>query len=363
MLEELQSPKISKEIDADFLSRTIQMLTDLTVEIEDLIDSGDLEIEALASNNIIRYNTFHEHLLNIELFRYLVIVNYGRPEEYFKKKIDRIYKEINCLQKQPIITTISNSENYYWALPTYDIIAVPAGEEKNLLNLPDLFHEMGHLIYNQFETYLKGDIEKTIEKFYTSEAQRVLLEQRPADLIGFYREKHSRWLSSWIMEFTCDFIATYLVGPAYAWTNLKLTTLSSGKNRIYHDSISHPSDEARMRAVFYMLRKLGHVDEVAKIEGSWQTFLRTTSNPIQSNYAYIFPQPIIEELANSVFDGCKSIDLRVYSEQVEIYGNPISKMLNDAWDTLLNSPQQFKEWEKAQIEEIEKKGNNDTATR
>ena len=33
-------------------------------------------------------------------------------------------------------------------------------------------------------------------------------------------------------------------------------------------------------------------------------------------------------------------------------------MLNDAWDKLLNSPQQFKEWEKAQIEEIEKEANN-----
>ena len=33
------------------------------------------------------------------------------------KKKNRIFTEINCLQKQPIVTTISNSENYYWALP------------------------------------------------------------------------------------------------------------------------------------------------------------------------------------------------------------------------------------------------------
>ncbi|RYE38831.1 MAG: hypothetical protein EOP48_26510, partial [Sphingobacteriales bacterium] len=130
MLEGLQSPQINKEIDADFLAKTVQMLTDLNTEIDNLIQSGDLDIESLASNNIIRYNTFQERLLTIELFRYLVIVNYGKPEEYFKKKISRIYSEINCLQKQPIVTTISNSENYYWALPTYHIIAVPAGEEK-----------------------------------------------------------------------------------------------------------------------------------------------------------------------------------------------------------------------------------------
>lgn len=44
----------------------------------------------------------------------------------------------------------------------------------------------------------------------------------------------------------------------------------------------------------------------------------------------------------------------VFSTESLIY----SKMLNDAWDKLLNSPQQFKEWEKAQIEEIEKEANN-----
>lgn len=353
MLEVLRSPGINKEIDSDFLVKTVDMLTDMALEIEKLINSGDLDIDNLSSNNIIKYNTFHERLQTIELFRYLVIVNYGKPEEYFKKKIKRIYEEINCLQKQPIITTISNSENYYWALPSYHIIAVPVGEEKNLLNLPDLFHEMGHLIYNQYENYLKGSIEQTIAKFYEAETKRVALEQRPQDLKSFYREKHARWLSSWIMEFTCDLIATYLVGPAYAWTNLKLTTLSSGKNRVYQDSISHPSDEARMRAIFYMLTKMGHQQEEKQIVDSWNKFLSTTSNPVQSNYDYIFPQSIIEELANSVYDGCKAIDLRVYNDQIAKYTTPVSKMLNEAWEVILSMPQDFKDWEMKKIEEIE----------
>src|SRR5205823_3133932 len=102
---------------------------------------------------------------------------------------------------------------------------------------------------------------------------RVLLEQRPVSLITFYREKNSWWLSSWIMEFTCDLVATYLVGSAYAWTNLKLTTLSSGKNRVYHDSPSHPSDEARMRTIFYMLNKMGLTEDVEQLEISWNKFL------------------------------------------------------------------------------------------
>lgn len=354
MLEQLQSPDLNKEIDGDFLSRTIDMLRELSVEINLLITSGDLDLKDLAKNNIIRYNTFHERLLKIELFRFLVIINYKKPEEYFKKKINRIYKEINCLQKPPIVTTISNSENYYWALPSYDIIAVPEGEEKNLLNLPDLFHEMGHLIYNQYEDYLKGGIEISIADYYARESERVLYEQRPVSLISFYREKQAWWKSTWVMEFTCDMIATYLVGPAYAWTNLKLTTLSSGKNRVFQDSASHPSDEARMRAIVCMLRKTRQINEVQRIEDSWNAFLAATNNPKPANYNYIFPDHLIDELADFVFNGCKAIDLRTYSDQMAQFELPITKMLNVAWDIMFTNPVQFKTWEIDTITEINK---------
>ena len=352
MLSDLASPDINSEMDRPFLEKTVQMLEDLNAEIQVLTNSGDLDIDALTPYNIIRYNTFHERLLMIELFRYLVIINYGKPEEYFKRKINRIYTEINCLQKQPIVTTISNSENYYWALPTYDIIAVPTGEERNLLNLPDLYHEMGHLIYNQYEAYLKGNVEVNINKYYNDEIQRVHTEQRDPKLIPVYLEKNLRWINGWIMEFTCDFIATYLVGPAYAWTNLKLTTLSSGKDRIYEDSPSHPSDEARMRAIFFMLKTIGHTTEVAQIESSWQEFLTATNNPIPANYDYVFPQHLIKELAMNVFTGCQTIDLRMYSDQVTKFSNPISKILNDAWHELFNNPMTFHKWEEERIKEI-----------
>lgn len=352
MLDDLTSSAISQQMDRDFLDRTIDMLQDLDMEIQDLIGSGDLEIDLLSANNIIKYNTFHESLLSIELFRYLIIINYGEPEEYFKKKIGRIYQEINCLQKQPIVTTISNSENYYWALPSYDIIAVPAKEEKNLLNLPDIYHEMGHLIYNQHELYLKGNVEELINGFYQDEIQRVITEQRAVKMISFFREKNSSWIDSWIMEFTCDFIATYLVGPAYAWTNLKLSTLSSGKDSLFLDSPSHPSDEARMRGIFFILRAMGHGDLVDSIEQSWNEFLSVTSNPRPANYHYIYPQPIIEALANNVIAGCQAIDLRDYTEQVRLYANPISKILNDSWTILFQDPSAFSAWERERILEI-----------
>jgi hypothetical protein len=82
----------------------------------------------------------------IEIYRYQVILKYGKAESYLNKKIKLIYDEIKCLQSVPLVTTINNSDEYYWVHPQYEIIAVPTGEEKSLLNLPDLYHEIGHLI-------------------------------------------------------------------------------------------------------------------------------------------------------------------------------------------------------------------------
>jgi hypothetical protein len=355
MLSDLNAPSISKEIDRSFLTETVRLLEELRSEIHTLAGSSELEVDALMNYNTIRYTIFQERIVVIELFRYLVIVNYGKPEEYFKKKIARIYNEINCMQKQPIVTTISNSENYYWALPGHNIIAVPTGEHRNLLNLPDLYHEIGHLIYNQYESYLKGSINNDINKYYLNEIQRVTDENRDPRLIPFFKDKNARWLSTWVMEFTCDFIATYLVGPAYGWTNLKLTTVSGGKDRVYADSLSHPSDESRMRGIFFMLRLMEHNAELTRIEKCWNEFLGAMSNTKPANYEQVLPQTIIEQLAKNVFAGCQKIDLRIYGDQVKKFGNPISKILNDTWQVLLDDHTGFDKWEEEQITMI---GNN-----
>ena len=334
------------------MAKTIDLLESLATDITKLEQSGDLDLPTLGNSNIIRYNTFTERLQTIELFRYLVIINYGNPETYFKKKIVKIYKEINCLQTEPIITTISNSENYYWALPTYNIIAVPSGEEKNLLNLPDMYHEIGHLLDKQHRTDLIGSFIQKLDKFYKDEEQRVIDEQRDARLVGFYREKHANWINGWIMEFICDFIATYLVGPAYAYTNLKLSTLSSGKDRLYADFPSHPSDESRMRAIFYMLGLLGFDQEVITINNSWKVFLNNTNNPIPTFYSYVFPQQLIQQLGDEVFKGCSVIDLRSYPDQVKQFTLPISKILNEAWTEVMNNTSGYKVWEEQKIKDI-----------
>jgi hypothetical protein len=352
MEKRLQGPDIHPDVDRNFLERTIAMLAGERDKIDAIVAIGDLDIDTLASNNIVRYNTLREHAMEIELFRYLVIINYEDAEAYFKKKIRRIYDEINCLQSPPLVTTISNSENYYWALPASKVIAVPKDEEQNLLNLPDLYHEIGHLIESQYSHFLKGNIEESLTEHFNLEIDRVEDEGRPYEQKAIFRGMLNNWVEAWVMEFICDLIATYLVGPAYAWTNLKLTTVSSGRNGVFESYASHPSDESRMRAIFYMLHRLGHEAELKRIKESWQPFLDATKNSKGAHYAIAFPQQIIEQLGDNVLAGCRDIDLRCYSDQIKMHGTCVAKLLNDAWEVLFLRPDNFQEWEKTRIEEL-----------
>jgi hypothetical protein len=356
MITDLENRKqnnlLHSDIPDSFYQNTIKQLSGLRNEIQVITTSGDLDIESIASNNLIRYNTIFEKFQSIELFRYQVIINYGPAEHYFNKKIKRIYAEIKNSQTPPLVTTISNSESYYWAHPYFAIIAVPLGEEKNLLNLPDLYHEICHFIYKHYAKYLIGNFLDTVQKYFDDEIERVIEEHRAARYISFYRDKLQKWLNGWIEEFTCDLVATFLVGPAYAWTNLKLSTISSGNDRIYIDNPSHPSDEARMRAIFHMLDITGQGAVAVKIKDSWNKFLVATANPIPPDYKFIFPEHLLEQLANTVLEGCRAIGLNDYESQITEFGNPISKILNDAWDVLLKDPSGFDAWEVDAINEI-----------
>lgn len=355
MISDLDNRKLNNTLHVDipdtFYQNTIKQLTGIRNEIQAITDSGDLDIETIASNNLIRYNTIFEKFQSIELFRFQVIINYGPPEHYFNKKIKRIYSEIKNSQIPPLVTTISNSESYYWAHPYFAIIAVPLGEEKNLLNLPDLYHEICHFIYKQNAKFLIGNFQDILQKHFEYEIDRVDEEHRAQRYKNFYRDKLQKWLNGWIEEFTCDLVATFLVGPAYAWTNLKLSTISSGNDRIFIDS-SHPSDEARMRVIFHLLEITGQGSDATLIKGTWDKFLKATSNPIPLDYKFIFPDHLLEHLANNVLEGCKAIGLNDYESQVAEFENPISKILNDAWELILKDPAKFDIWEAKTIQVI-----------
>jgi hypothetical protein len=352
MITLLSSKQFHPDIQKAFVPKTIEYLEELEALLQAKISGVDLDIDILANNNLYEFNELNELFQTIELYRFEVITNYDNPEIYFNKKIARIYSEIRHLSIPPIITTISNSETYYWAHPVFEIIALPYGEENNLLNLPDLYHEIGHLICKQYPNIVEAKFSPVLKAYFEAEIDRSYDEKTHHHYVPFFQSKQKRWEEFWIEEFTCDMIATYLCGPAFAWANMKMSALSNGSNAIFIDSPSHPSDESRMRAVFFMLTKINYNKECEEIKESWEQFLTHTNNPKHPDYKFIFPDALLEDLTNIVFDYCKGIDLSSYDEQIAEHLNPISKTVNDAWQNLFDNPAEFERLQREMIEAI-----------
>ena len=325
-----------------FEGKHFERLQFLQNRTRQLIKSGDLEIEDLCSNNLSKYNPLCERFQAIEQFCFQPIIRYSKPERYFNELIAKVYKEIRCDQVCPFITTISNYNDYFWAFPYYNVIAVPPSEAQNLLNLPDLYHEIAHFIFAQYKTIIFSYFSSDLDTYFSDTINDAIDEQTDADnFVPFIKDKYLKWVENWTEEFSCDLIATYLTGSAYAWTNLKMTTLSSGRSEVYSWSNTHPPDASRMQAVFMMLQKMDITEGITEIEDTWQQFLSVVSNPKHKYYKDAFPKSLLRKLTQIIFDTVKSIDLQSFSDQVSKFGNPISKIINDAWQEALKNQDDF----------------------
>jgi len=355
VLSQLKDNTFHPDIQKLFVPKTIEYLEELDVLLQSKMNCGDLDVDFLAPNNITDFNQYFEWFKNIEFYRISVIMNYREEAEgYLNKKIKKIYDEIKHLSNPPILTTISNSQDYYWAETYFEIIAVPYGEEHNLLNLPDLYHEIGHLICRQYPDIVEDKFLPILRAYFDEQINLSYDKGTNEHYVPFFNEKKKYWEAYWIEEFTCDMIATYLCGPAFAWANMKMSAISNGSKAIFLYSPSHPSDESRMRAVFMMLNKIDFANECGEITASWEQFLAHTNNPKGPDYEFIFPDALLEQLRDIVFDYCKGIDLATYQEQIETHTNPISKTVNDAWNELHREPFEFERVQREMIGEIKK---------
>src|SRR5262245_39025053 len=145
MIIHLNSLSMETPPAAAFKKMAVLEMTQLKKKISEVVDCGILNDDFFTANTVIKYNSMQNDFLEFESFLYLPISKYDlRAEGYFEKVIQEIYNEINTSQNTPFISTISNSDSYYWANSKFKMIAIPQGEEKHLLNLSDLYHEIGH---------------------------------------------------------------------------------------------------------------------------------------------------------------------------------------------------------------------------
>lgn len=290
----------------------------------------------------------------------IAALEYQTVESAFLNKfLFRIHQEINFPLPSPTICCIST--NYYFTVPFANVIFVPLLESEFLLHLPDLYHEVGHLVARNRENASKikhiknsfDDAFTRITEHYTKLINEKHGEGSPEEIPRTIGYIHEQW-KSWIDEFFCDLFALYTLGPAYVWSHLHLTSKTS--EDIHRLAIvveqKHPADEARMRMLFAGMEILGFDEEIEKIDQKWRKIKQLWGDP-PPEYEYAFSDPLIKEIASIFLEGISKSGFSVVDKETLHNKNSVRLLLHDAWMNFWKmSSEEFREWEKKQIENL-----------
>jgi hypothetical protein len=306
--------------------------------IESFLDDPGLAQPELARNNYHAYKRLSEYAQVLDEGPVSALSRFQSRDLFLTRLVAAMCDEFAFPHNRPLCSAITNQ--YYCILPHMDLLLVPHSEPDHLLGLPDVYHELGHLLR---DADLLDRLRARSQKFYDEEIIRAQREGWPSNSIDALKAHSRRWFESWLIEFGCDLLATYVCGPAFGWTNARLCARLSPS--FYEISNSHPADAARTIAIRIMLQQQGHIVAAHKIDIQWQELQTTASQTEPQEFRLAFPTALLAAIVEEVVGYCESKGIRPYDP----VNMPIAKLLNDSWEQFLAAPAAFRSWEETQI--------------
>jgi hypothetical protein len=150
------------------------------------------------------------------------------------------------------------------------------------------------------------------------------------------------------VEIACDLIATYWLGPAYAWTNLRLCF---ARTDVYSGVDTHPADHARQAAIEKMLNKMGFSKEAADVNHGWSEMVSVSKQTKPQAFDIQFPVQVLDALVASVHGYCLSKKLNAYDPGKQT----VAALINAAWTEFMRDPTTFAAWEAKALAELDKR--------
>ena len=309
----------------------------------------------LLRNHLQLYKRAQERALFAESFALPFLERYGQRDYRLTRLCRRLLDQVRWPLAPPLVAAFSSQ--YYWTKPEFNIICVPAAEEASLLGLPDLVHELGHILQLHCGVALLGTFLQELLGYVGQEQQRVAAQQRPPEYLALYNHLLGQWAGNWLLEFVPDMVATYLVGPAFGWQHLRLCSGHSQQDA-YHPSLgesgTHPADEARLRGILAVLGQVGAADSGVRIKELWERYLAVSGQTKPADYDLCYPDTLIASLARHVVAGCRALGLRGIDQAPS---NPppavdIPLLLCEAWERFLADPRAYLEWGPKRIEAL-----------
>jgi hypothetical protein len=340
---ELATASISDPIIVAYRDRILRQIERSITNIESLLDDPDLAQPDFARNIFHAFKRLSEIAQVADEGPVSALSRFQPRDLFLTRLVAGMCTEFDFPHARPLCSAITNQ--YYCILPLMDLLLVPHSEPDHLLGLPDIYHELGHLLFKNSGTLI-AQMRECAQLHFRDEIVRAQRESWPATSTEALRAYSNRWFESWVTEFGCDLLATYVCGPAFGWTNTRLCARLSSSFFEIHSG--HPADAARTAAIRLMLQRQGHISEAHQIDLQWEE-LKTTAGQIEpQEFRLAFPDSLLKGIVDEVVSYCQSVGIKRY----EPAAMPIAKLLNDAWQQFLDNPAAFRAWETLQIERL-----------
>jgi hypothetical protein len=342
LLARLDSDKGTLEAEAEqYRDSMTQRVVRTGQLIDQLLADPGIQVIQLAKNYYHDYKRLAEMIQWVEEGPAVVLGRFNDDDLVMTRVVARICQEIGYRYRPPICTAMS--AQYYWALPHMDLIFVPCSEPFHLLALADLYHELAHFILFRDQAALVAPAFLLIDQHYNAFVKDATQMGWPAASVTSLEIQRRNWKRNWYLEFASDMLATYCVGPAFGWANLRLCTNLSVE--LFVGADTHPADDARTTAIGLTLNRVGCVAEAQAISARWAELLSLSGQQMPQEHALAYPDKLLESLADFVHDAAKQLGLVSWSGGQSGAPTHVGALLNEAWRAFHLHPDTFAEYE------------------
>ena len=269
--------------------------------------------------------------------------------------VRRIACEINHAPLPPVVSPLSTM--YFSLDADLGILFVPLVENRFLLHLPDVYHELGHQCFAKPSSSRLRSVAQALQTSHLAWLQHCDDERRRLSRSRGPKSREAgvelaqRCVPGWVVELYCDLFAVFTVGPAYAWSHLHLSALYGDTPFAVpvREPATHPADEVRMSVVLEGLRAIGFEGEAGEIEARWRE-LKVAGNFVPTpEFAAFYPATVLEGMVDTALAGFDAAGVRGYRDAPS---DSVARVLNQGWSRFWSNPTDFVEWEQRAVDQL-----------
>jgi hypothetical protein len=312
-----------------------------------ILGDPDLNAPLFAQNFYRDFRDIARLVQALEHLPLLVLRRFDPRDLVMTRLLARICSETGYPFTPPICSSLSSQ--YFWTMPDMDLIFVPSLEPDRLLGLPDIYHELGHVLLFREERRFKIPILAEIERHFDRLRRDAVHANWPPESLDELEGYRYQWRASWWLEFGADLVATYLAGPSFGWCNIRTSTCLGGELHVGNES--HPADDARATAIAMMLDKINATQESADIRQRWSELVQLSGETRPHRFELAYPEELLSALCDCVFDCCNQLGLRQWAV-ADATEKTIGAELDRAWTEFRQRPESFVGYEQQVLKRL-----------